>query len=147
MYMNLIRTKELLIDALLKCPYTQNILQIRLHFISTIIQSFTALGQLPDYSMCKHIEGSRPEWCISNMIYSRDIPFWYGTLHIVSYDYWTDNRQELIPFSLIISRVSDQNGVSLLYIMLEIHHSGREPSICYPRHNTTIACELYSFIS
>ena len=28
-----------------------------------------------------------------------------------------------------ISRVSDQNGVSLLYIKLEIHHSGREPSI------------------
>ena len=28
-----------------------------------------------------------------------------------------------------ISRVSDQNGVSLLYIMLEIYHSGREPSI------------------
>ena len=27
-----------------------------------------------------------------------------------------------------ISRVSNQNGVSLLYIMLEIHHSGREPS-------------------
>ena len=29
----------------------------------------------------------------------------------------------------IISRVSNQNGVSPLYIMLEIHHSGREPSI------------------
>ena len=29
-----------------------------------------------------------------------------------------------------ISRVSDQNGVSPLYIMLEIRHSGREPSIC-----------------
>ena len=28
-----------------------------------------------------------------------------------------------------ISRISDQKGVSLLYIMLEIHHSGREPSI------------------
>ena len=28
-----------------------------------------------------------------------------------------------------ISRISDQNGVSLLYIMLEIHHSGGEPSI------------------
>ena len=27
-----------------------------------------------------------------------------------------------------ISRVTDQNGVSLQYIMLEIHHSGREPS-------------------
>ena len=26
------------------------------------------------------------------------------------------------------SRVSDQNGVSLLYIMLKIHHSGQEPS-------------------
>ena len=30
-----------------------------------------------------------------------------------------------------ISRVSGQNGVSLLYIMLEIHHSGWEPSICF----------------
>ena len=29
------------------------------------------------------------------------------------------------------SRVPDQNGVSLLYIKLEIHHSGREPLICY----------------
>ena len=28
-----------------------------------------------------------------------------------------------------ISRVSNQNGVSLLYIMFEIHQSGREPSI------------------
>ena len=28
-----------------------------------------------------------------------------------------------------ISRVPDQNGVSLLYIMLELHHSGWEPSI------------------
>ena len=28
------------------------------------------------------------------------------------------------------SRVSNQNGVSLLYIMLEIHHSGREPLTC-----------------
>ena len=30
-----------------------------------------------------------------------------------------------------ISRVSDQNGVSLLSVMLEIHHSGRDPSICF----------------
>ena len=28
----------------------------------------------------------------------------------------------------VISRVPDQNGVSLLYIMLEIPHSGWEPS-------------------
>ena len=27
------------------------------------------------------------------------------------------------------SRVSDQNGVSLLYIIIEIHHSGRKPSM------------------
>ena len=44
---------------------------------------------------CRHMEDSRPEWCIPS----------------------------------IISRVSDQNGVSPLRIMLEIHHSGREPSI------------------
>ena len=29
-----------------------------------------------------------------------------------------------------ILRVPDENGVSLLYILLEIHHSGREPSLC-----------------
>ena len=29
-----------------------------------------------------------------------------------------------------ILKVPVQNGVYLLYIMLEIHHSGREPSIC-----------------
>ena len=34
------------------------------------------------------------------------------------------------PLSTVISRVSDQNGTSRLYIMLEIHHSGREPPIC-----------------
>ena len=33
-----------------------------------------------------------------------------------------------------ISRASDQNGVSLLYIMLEIHHSGREPLIYIHQH-------------
>ena len=34
-----------------------------------------------------------------------------------------------------ISRVPDQNGGSLLYIMLEIRHSGREPSILYSRQH------------
>ena len=30
------------------------------------------------------------------------------------------------------ARVPDQNGVSLIHIMLEIHHSGRQPSCYYP---------------
>ena len=30
-----------------------------------------------------HIKGSRPEWCISTMIYSRDTPFRSGTLDII----------------------------------------------------------------
>ena len=33
-------------------------------------------------------------------------------------------------FDCLISRVSNQNGVSLLCIMLEMHHSGWEFSIC-----------------
>ena len=41
-----------------------------------------------------------------------------------------------------ISRVSDQNGLSLLYIMLEIHHSGREPSIC--ETSFTACCSPHS---
>ena len=34
-----------------------------------------------------------------------------------------------LTISIHSLRVSDQNGVSVLYIMLEIHHSGREPLI------------------
>ena len=30
-----------------------------------------------------HFEGPQPEWCISSMIYSRDIPFWSETLHFI----------------------------------------------------------------
>ena len=39
-------------------------------------------------------------------------------------------KQGTEPYQTHISRVLDQNGVSLLYIMLEIHHAGQEPSIC-----------------
>ena len=28
------------------------------------------------------VEGSRPEWCISSMIYRRDTPFWSENLFI-----------------------------------------------------------------
>ena len=35
---------------------------------------------------------------------------------------------EPFNFIIIFLRVPNQNGISLLYIMLEIHHSGREPS-------------------
>ena len=34
-----------------------------------------------------------------------------------------------LDLPLSISRVSDQNGISWLYIIVEIHHSGRKPSI------------------
>ena len=40
------------------------------------------------------------------------------------------------------SRVPDQSGVSLLYIMLQIHHSGREPSkLCSV---TLLCCHYYN---
>ena len=32
--------------------------------------------------------------------------------------------------SELILRVSDQNGISQLYIIVQIHHSGRKPSVC-----------------
>ena len=31
-----------------------------------------------------HVEGSRPEWCMSSMIYSGDTPFWSETLDMVA---------------------------------------------------------------
>ena len=42
-----------------------------------------------------------------------------------------------------ISRVSDQNGVSLLYIMLEIHHSGQEPWISEMTARKSCKCSKY----
>ena len=39
------------------------------------------------------------------------------------------------------SKVPDQNGVSLLYIMLEIHQSGQEPSKCFAH----TFCEVYGY--
>ena len=36
-------------------------------------------GHVPAFGlivMAVQIEGSWPEWCISNMMYSRDTPFW-----------------------------------------------------------------------
>ena len=52
----------------------------------------------------------------------------------------TDKHLENNALHTCISRVSDQNGVSLLYIMLEIHHSGWEPLICAHthRHRNTV---------
>ena len=46
----------------------------------------------PQGSAVHHIEGSRPERCVSSMIYSRDTPFWSGTL-----DIWPE---EVVPVPL-----------------------------------------------
>ena len=43
-------------------------------------------------------------------------------------------------WSLYILRVPDQNSVSWLYNMLEVHHSGREPLICKNRNKTVYEC-------
>ena len=44
-----------------------------------------------------------------------------------------------------ISRVSDHNGVSLLNIVLDIHHSGREPLICNVSTHKQPYCLFNSF--
>ena len=50
-------------------------------------------------------------------------------------------------FSFFISRVPDQNGVSLLNIMLETHHSGQEPMICSCSFHPPPPLPSASFIS
>ena len=42
----------------------------------------TALEQTDNCTFENQIEGSLPEWCTSSMIYSRDTPFWSGTLEV-----------------------------------------------------------------
>ena len=41
--------------------------------------------QVQYMALSRKFEGSQPEWCISSMIYSRDTPFWSGTLKIHSF--------------------------------------------------------------
>ena len=36
--------------------------------------------------LIEYIEGSRPEWCISSMMCTRDTPFWSGTLDMYPYN-------------------------------------------------------------
>ena len=39
-------------------------------------------------------KGSRPEWCISSMIYSRDTPFWLGTVDIPTFSTLVSERMQ-----------------------------------------------------
>ena len=41
-----------------------------------------------------HIVGSRPEWCISSMIYRIDTPFWSEILNILEFNDFQDNHNE-----------------------------------------------------
>ena len=51
------------------------------------------------------IEGSRPEWCISSMIYSGDTPFWSETLEIHLDKYFTSWTSALPPGQILLSRI------------------------------------------
>ena len=86
-------------------------------------------GQEP--SVC----GSGPEGCISTVYHAWDTPFWSGTLGV-----WFITRRvylhyiSCLRYTILVRNprcaVQDQKGVSPLYIMFEIHHSGQEPSVC-----------------
>ena len=87
-----------------------------------------------------HFEGFRPEWSISTVICGRDMPFWLETsergtfrgfptrmVYLYS-DMWS--RYAILvgnPREGYISRVSDQNGLSLQWYVVEICHSGWKP--------------------
>ena len=61
-----------LIRAQATPPQLRPITHVHLRFES-VVKLFWVLA---------NIEGSRPEWCISSMMYSRDIPFWSETLYM-----------------------------------------------------------------
>ena len=56
---------------------------------------------------------------------SKSVVFFFFGFPALSLGITIPHFAYVTPFC--ISRLSDQNGVSLLCIMLEIHHSGREP--------------------
>ena len=52
------------------------------------------------YLTLLHFKGSRPEWWISSMIYSREIPFWLEILDLLQPD-----QQSVFSFSLSLHKV------------------------------------------
>ena len=73
-----------------------------------------------------------------NRIWLTSLSLMSKTRALALTDGWTNTASYANPYVThmgqkleSISRVSNQKGVSPLYIMLEIHHSGREPSIFF----------------
>ena len=67
-------------------------------------------AHFPDYKF----EGSRPEWRISSMIYSRDTPFWSETLKIFSFVAFSCTLETLAAVCIFASRVPGE-PLNLLY--------------------------------
>ena len=63
------------IDLLFSCGSGDSVLSPRRASVKSTVYLFS-VGDV-------HLEGSRPEWCISSMIYSKDIPFWSETLNLL----------------------------------------------------------------
>ena len=93
------------------CPFTQICMSVHAHIIVCPFTHITLYVRSRTYycTMSVH-EGSRPEWCISSVIYSRDTPFWYGTL--------VSGKAELQKY--------------LSPYLLELLLSGVSPFVCQP---------------
>ena len=62
-----------------------------------------------------HNEGSRPQWCISSMIYSTDAPFWSGTL----------DKLVMMTFRLLLKRVKNQGSIRIRFSLEKL----KDPNI------------------
>ena len=79
------------------------------------------------HTHCLHREEHKQNLCEENWSLALASPWALSLLSTFTVSYRGFPTSMVYLYSIL--RVSDQNGVSLLYIMLEIHHSGREPSI------------------
>ena len=76
-------------------------------------------------------EGSRPEWCISSMTYSRNTPFWSGTLEI------QDQVFKIGPFSLSFHVDPSSNTGkqrifhTIKFYSLSLKYSNAHPYFCF----------------
>ena len=92
-----------------------------------ITKLWDVLNEIPSL----HTQGSGPEWCISSMLYSRNTPFWSGTLDMV---YTTANSYQrlknsnssntLVRHSALwrqsISTVWDSKFICLFYLSVAV---------------------------
>ena len=103
-YTDKISRREILLYVLISLEWLKTGITKDLANLSLIGKTTTRTTKHLMAILRVHIERSEPEWYISSMLYSRDIPFWSGTLDT---DVWS--CKESNPQTLSVGQLAGKS--------------------------------------